>query len=87
MTQENRIEYRNHVIWLRSYELTTGGWVPRAVILFPPEEGGKEEELTTPGASPLLSCEEADEHALTMSRQWIDQKLAQHEAPQPIMRP
>ena len=45
MAQEERIEYRNHVIWLRSYELAAGGWVPRAVILFPSEEGGGEEDI------------------------------------------
>jgi hypothetical protein len=76
MLQEDRIEYRDHVIWLRSYELATGGWVPRAVVLFPAEEGGGEEDLRTPGESPLLSREEADEHALVMSRQWVDEKLA-----------
>jgi quercetin dioxygenase-like cupin family protein len=76
MMQEARTEYRNHVIWMRSYELKTGEWVPRAVVLFPPEEGAGEEELISPGESPMLSCEEADEHALLMSRKWVDQKLA-----------
>ena len=76
MAQENRTEYRNHVIWTRSYELNTGEWVPKAVVLFPPEEGAGEEELISPGESPFLSHEEADEHALVMSQKWVDQKLA-----------
>lgn len=76
MTQEHRTEYRSHVIWMRSYELKTGEWVPRAVVLFPPEEGAGEEEVISPGESPILSCEEADEHALVMSQKWVDQKLA-----------
>jgi hypothetical protein len=45
-------------------------------VLFPAEEGGGEEDLRTPRESPLLSREEADEHALVMSRQWVDEKLA-----------
>jgi hypothetical protein len=75
MAQDNRIEYRHHVIWLQSYELKTGGWVPKAVVLCPREEGAGEEELLTPGETPWLSHEEADEHALIMSQKWIDQKL------------
>ena len=76
MIQENRTEYRNHVIWIRSYELGTGVWVPKAVVLFPPEEGAGEEELISPAETPLPSREEADEYALVMSQKWVDQKLA-----------
>ena len=84
MAQEDRIEYRNHVIWLRSYELAAGGWVPRAVILFPSEEGGGEENIRSPEESPVLSRKEADAQALRMSRQWLDETLARHEAPPPV---
>jgi hypothetical protein len=84
MTQHDRIAYRDYIIWLRSYELATGGWVPKAVVLFPADKGGGEEELLTPGASPLLSREEADAHARALSQQWIDEKIARHEDFKPV---
>jgi hypothetical protein len=84
MPQHDRLVYRDFVMWLRSYELATGGWVPKAVILFPADKGGGEEELLTPGGSPLPNREEADAHAHVMSQQWIDGTIAQHKDYKPV---
>jgi len=73
---ETKITYENYLIWLRSYELKSGGWVPRALVIVPSEEGNGEQELLAPGSSPVAIREEADTQAFAMGKQWIDERLA-----------
>ena len=79
---ENKIEqnaskrtYQKYLIWLRSYELKAGGWVPRALVVIPSEEGNGEQDLHDPGASTVATREEADTQACTIAKQWIDERL------------
>lgn len=72
---ETRIEYKNHLVWLQSFELKSGGWTPKALVLLPEEEGNGEHELQ--GEVTLAAREDADKHALLMGKQWIDQKVAE----------
>ena len=73
---ETKIPYENYLIWLRSYELKSGGWVPRALVIVPSAEGNGEQELLASGSSSVATREEADTQAFTMSKQWIDERLA-----------
>jgi hypothetical protein len=73
---ETKMTYKKYLIWLRSYELKAGGWVPRALVIVPSEEGNGEQELLEPGASAVSTREEADEQAFIMSQRWIDARLA-----------
>src|SRR5438874_10311518 len=75
---EPKITYENYLIWLRSYELKSGGWVPRALVVIPSAEGNGEQELLAPGSSSVATREEADTQAFAMSQQWIDERLAGH---------
>jgi hypothetical protein len=72
--QQDCCAYRDYAIWLRSYALPVGGWVPRALALLPRAEGGGEEEVVTPGAS----CE-ADAYAGALSQHGMEQHMALHE--------
>ena len=79
---ENKMEqnaskrtYQKYLIWLRSYELKSGGWVPRALVVIPSEEGNGEQDLHDPGASTVVTREEADTQACTIAKQWIDERL------------
>ena len=65
---ETKITYENYLIWLRSYELKSGGWVPRALVVIPSAEGNGEQELLTPGSSPVATREEADTQAFAMGK-------------------
>src|SRR5919197_875803 len=73
---ESKMTYENYLIWLRSYELKSGGWVPRAVVVIPSEEGNGEQDFNDPGASTVLTREEADAQAFTIAKQWIHERLA-----------
>jgi hypothetical protein len=73
---ESKTPYENYLIWLRSYELKSGGWVPRAVVVIPSEEGNGEQDLHDPGASTVSTREDADSQAFTIAKQWIDERLA-----------
>ena len=64
---ESKITYKNYVIWLRSYELKSGGWVPRALVVIPSEEGNGEQDLNEPGASTVATREDADTQALAIA--------------------
>jgi hypothetical protein len=70
-----KIDYKNHVIWLSSYEMKTGGWIPRALVVLPAEEGNGQQELIYPGEATFPVWEEADKHAFEMGKQWIDTDL------------
>lgn len=69
---ETKMAYKNHTLWLRSYELKSGGWIPRALVLVPEAEGNGEHELQ--GKATCALREDADEQAFLMSKQWIDRK-------------
>src|SRR5437667_4910756 len=73
---ESKITYENYLIWLRSYELKSGGWVPRALVVVPSEEGNGEQELIEPGASTVSTREDADIQAFAIAKRWIDERLA-----------
>lgn len=84
---ESKITYKNYLIWLRSYELKSGGWVPRALVVIPSEEGNGEQELIEPGASTVSAREDADTQAFAIAKQWIDERLAGHRQNRTLPRP
>jgi hypothetical protein len=84
---ESKITYENYLIWLRSYELKSGGWVPRAVVVIPSEEGNGEQEIIEPGASTVSSRVDADTHAFAIAKQWIEERLAGHRQDCVLPRP
>ena len=71
---ETKMVYKNHTLWLRSYELKSGGWIPRALVLLAEEEGNGEHELQ--GEATYALREEADKQAFLMGKEWINQKEA-----------
>jgi hypothetical protein len=71
---ETKMIYKNHTLWLRSYERKAGGWIPRALVLLSEEEGNGEHELQ--GEATFALREEADEQAFLLGKQWIDQKAS-----------
>ena len=73
---DSKITYEKYLSWLRSYALKAGGWVPRAVVVIPSEEGNGEQDLHDPGASTVATREAADAQALTIAKQWIEERLA-----------
>jgi hypothetical protein len=75
---ETKIAYKEYVIWLSSYELQSGGWTPRALVVVPAAVGNGEQEILRPGGSVVATREEADSQALVMSRQWIDEHVTGH---------
>lgn len=84
---ELKILYKKYVIWVRSYELKAGGWVPRALVVIPADEGNGEQELSTPGASTVATREDADTQAFTLAKQWIEERLAGYRQDQALPRP
>jgi hypothetical protein len=84
---ESKMTYKNYLIWLRSYELQAGGWVPRAVVVIPAEEGNGEQDLHEPGASTGSTREEADTQALTLAKQWIDERVEGRRQDRALPRP
>jgi hypothetical protein len=82
---ETKLQYKNHVLWLRSIERKSGGWTPRTVVVLPEVEGNGEHELEE--QTMFAEREEADKHALLMGKQWIDQKEADILTDQEIERP
>ena len=62
---ESKITYEKYLIWLRSYERKSEGWVPRAVVVIPSEEGNGEQDCNDPGARTVFTREDADAQALT----------------------
>jgi hypothetical protein len=84
---ESQITYQKYLIWLRSYELQAGGWVPRAVVVIPSEEGNGEHDLHEPGASTGATREEADTQALSLAKQWIDARVEGRRQDRALPRP
>jgi hypothetical protein len=71
---ETKMDYNRHRIWLRSYALKAGGWIPKVVVVIPEEEGNGEHELQ--GEATFAEREEADKQAFLMGKAWIDRKGA-----------
>ncbi len=72
----DKTEYKDYVIWVRSYEMKAGGWVPKALVVIPEAEGNGQQELQPPAAATLALREEADAEALAMAKRWVDERLA-----------
>jgi hypothetical protein len=75
---ERKIEYKGYVIWIQSYELKSGGWVPKALVVVPEAEGNGQQELQYPAEGILPLREEADTQAVAMAKRWIEERLAGH---------
>jgi hypothetical protein len=75
---EAKIEYKGYVVWIQSYELKSGGWVPRVLVVVPEAEGNGQQELQYPAEGILPLREEADTQAVAMAKRWIDERLAGH---------
>ena len=71
-----KIGYQDYVIWLQSYELKSGGWVPKALVVIPGIEGNGQQDLVAPGETTVALREEADKQAFAMAKQWVDERLA-----------
>ena len=68
------MDYHHHTLWLRSYALKAGGWIPKVVVVIPEEEGNGEREIL--GEGTFVEREEADKQAFLMGKASIDQKEA-----------
>ena len=79
---ETKMEYRHHTLWLRSFALKAGGWMPRVVVVLPEEEGNGERELQ--GETTVAEREEADKQAFLLGKAWIDRKGAGAVSPEEI---
>jgi hypothetical protein len=75
---DTKIEYKGCVIWLQSYALKSGGWVPNALVIVPEAEGNGQQELRYPGGGILVLREAADVQVFAMAKQWVDERLAGH---------
>jgi hypothetical protein len=71
---ETKMDYHHHTLWLRSYALKAGGWIPKVVVVIPEEEGNGEREIL--GEGTFVEREEADKQAFLMGKAWIDRKEA-----------
>lgn len=69
---ETKMDYHHHTLWLRSYALKAGGWIPKVVVVVPEAAGNGEHELQ--GEATFAEREEADKQAFLMGRAWIDRK-------------
>jgi hypothetical protein len=72
----DKITYKEYVIWIRSYEMKAGGWVPKALVIVPEAEGNGQHELQYPAEAVRVLREEADAAAVAMGKQWVDERLA-----------
>ena len=72
----DKITYKEYVIWIRSYEMKAGGWVPKALVIVPEAEGNGQHELQYPAEDVRVLREEADAAAMAMGKQWVDERLA-----------
>jgi hypothetical protein len=81
---ETKMDYNHHTLWLRSYALKAGGWMPKVVVIIPEEEGNGEHEIQ--GESTFIEREEADKQAFLMGKAWIDHKAAGDIPPEDISK-
>ena len=72
----DKIHYKDYVIWIRSYAMKAGGWVPKALVVVPEAEGNGQHELQYPAEATRALREEADAEAVAMGKQWVDERLA-----------
>lgn len=73
---ETKIEYHGYILWIQSYELKSGGWVPKVLVVVPEAEGNGQQEIQdSPGAT-LATREDADTQAVATAKQWVDERLA-----------
>ena len=79
---ETKMDYHHHTLWLRSYALKAGGWIPKVVVVIPEEEGNGEHEIQ--GEGTFVEREEADKQAFLMGKAWIDRKEAGDVSPEEI---
>jgi hypothetical protein len=79
---QTKMDYHHHTLWLRSYALKAGGWIPKVVVVIPEEEGNGEHEIQ--GESTFIEREEADKQAFFMGKAWIDRKAAGDVSPEDI---
>ena len=70
----DKIHYKDYVIWIRSYEMKAGGWVPKALVVVPEAEGNGQQELQHPAEATRALREEAE--AVAMGKRWVDERLA-----------
>jgi len=73
---QTKIGYKDYVIWIQSYELKSGGWVPKALVVIPEAEGNGQPELVAPGETTVALREDADKQAFAMAKRWVDERLA-----------
>ena len=71
----DKITYKDYVIWIRSYEMKAGGWVPKALVVVPEAEGNGQHELQYPAEATLALREDADAEAGAMAKRWVDERL------------
>jgi hypothetical protein len=57
---ETKLDYQGYVLWLQSYERKSGGWVPKALVVVPADEGNGQQELQYPAEGTVATREEAD---------------------------
>jgi hypothetical protein len=69
---ETKMDYHHHTLWLRSYALKAGGWIPKVVVVIPEEDGNGEHEIQ--GETTCIEREEADKQAFLMGKAWVDRK-------------
>jgi hypothetical protein len=73
---EIQLTYENCLLWLRLYELKSGGWVPRALVDYPVCRGQWRARAFRALHQHCSNPEEADSQAFAMGQQWIDERLA-----------
>ena len=68
------IVYRDyHIVGLAQLNQRTGYWLPRVRVLW--REAGKEQKFELDGpAARFRTQEEAEDHAISMGKDWVDQK-------------
>jgi hypothetical protein len=66
---ETKIEYKGYVIWLRSYEMKSGGWVPKALVVVPEAGGNGRQEIQYPAEGTLALRDEVDAQTVAMAKQ------------------
>jgi hypothetical protein len=72
-TLERRTLYKSYVIVATSYN-KAGGWIPRGEVDDSRRSGTGVQSVTWKGAQMFPTRQLADERALAMGRQWVDER-------------
>ncbi len=72
-TLERRTLYKNYVIVATSYN-KAGGWIPRGEVDDSRRSGTGVQSVTWKGLQTFPTRQLADERALAMGRQWVDER-------------